>query len=156
MDLLWTTYDIFLRQLFVTGELKLQIDDIWGMLVSKDYVPDPLNHTHRSHVSPFGIRGKGYTKGGMPLGGRVVDVRGGLMTLKASPLVWPIATIRAGGLVFYKNSGANEVTDVLIQHMSLLNEDEQEAASTNNEFRVDWPEEKGVLQVDFRAAKAAE
>lgn len=99
------------------GDIILDSDDLWIMLVDNTYTPNPDTHAFRDDVTGE-VSGTGYTAGGMDLGTVTVtqdDTNNRALADAADP-VWSTATITARGAVIYKKVGT-AATDRLLMYL---------------------------------------
>ena len=99
------------------GDIILDSDDIWILLVTSAYTPDPDAHNFRDDITNE-VTGTGYTAGGMDMGTITVtqDNTNNRATVDAADPVWSGATITARGAVVYKKVGT-AATDRLICYL---------------------------------------
>ena len=99
------------------GDIVLDSDDLWILLVTSAYTPDPDAHNFRDDITNE-VTGTGYTAGGMDLGTVTVtqDNTNNRALADAADPVWTGATITARGAVIYKKVGT-AATDRLVMYL---------------------------------------
>ena len=115
------------------GDIILDSDDLWIMLVDNTYTPDVDAHNFRDDVTSFEVSGTGYTAGGMDLGTVTVsqDNTNNRSLADAANPVWSTATITARGAIIYKKVGT-AATDRLLMYLDFGSD----VSSTAADFTV--------------------
>ena len=114
------------------GDIVLDSDDLWILLVTSAYTPDPDAHSFRDDITNE-VTGTGYTAGGMDLGTVTVsqDNTNNRALADAANPVWSTATITARGAVIYKKVGT-AATDRLLMYLDFGSD----VSSTAADFTV--------------------
>jgi hypothetical protein len=123
-------YPSFRRDL-LSGAIDLVRDDLRVLLVTGAYQPGP-GHRRRSDVTGE-VEGPGYEPGGQVLLGTRVEEVDGQTVFQAEDVVWPTTTVRASGLVLYKDRGGKPAEEELVCYGSF-----PEQESRAGEFRIWW------------------
>jgi hypothetical protein len=108
-----TGYDSFLDQVF-RGNIDLDTDTFYVMLVDATYTPNAGTHAFRSSVTGE-VSGTGYAAGGIPVAVTLAkDTTNHKNTINFGAVTWPNSTITARQAVYYKRRGGASSTDELI------------------------------------------
>ncbi len=107
-------YNSFLFDV-TTGNIDLNTDTFYAMLVTSAYTFNQDTHTRRSDITNE-VVGTGYTAGGQALTGVTVtqDNTGNRVWFDCNDPSWPSATITARGMVVYKRRGGLASADELV------------------------------------------
>jgi len=119
----------------MNGNIDLDTDDIYVMLVTSTYVPNIDTHEKRSDITNE-VVGTGYTANGQALAGEVVTIEDGsdLGKFDATDAQWTTSTITARGAVLYKNRGGAASLDNLICYFDFGTD----KTSTAGNFNLNW------------------
>ena len=114
------------------GDIVLDSDDLWILLVDNTYTPDADAHNFRDDITGE-VTGTGYTAGGMDLGTVTVtqDNTNNRALADAANPVWNPSTITARGAIIYKKVGT-AATDRLLMYLDFGSD----VSSTNAAFTV--------------------
>ena len=99
------------------GNIDLDSDTFYGMLVTSTYVPDKDAHTKRSDVTNE-ASGTGYTAGGAASAVTLTkDTANDREDAAFADIAWTGSTITARGLVLYKHRGGLASADELVAYV---------------------------------------
>lgn len=120
----------------MNGNIDLNTDTIYLMLVTSTYVPDIDAHEKRSDVTNEVAPGGGYATGGAEATTPTVAIddtndRG---IFDAVDVTWGASTITARGAVLYKSRGGASSADELICYIDFVSD----KSSTAGDFKVTW------------------
>lgn len=127
----------------MNGNLDLDTNDIYVMLVTSSYTPNIDTHEFKSSVDNE-VSGTGYTAGGAALTSKAVtaDTTDDEGVFDAADLTWPTSTITARGAVIYKSTGAS-TTDILLCYIDFA----EDKVSSGGNFTLQWAAE-GILNLN--------
>ena len=96
------------------GNIDLDVDTFYVMLVTSAYTPDQDTHTKRSDVTNE-VTGTGYTAGGQAIVPVLTkDTTNNRVSLVFPQVTWPTSTITARRAIYYKRRGGAASADELI------------------------------------------
>lgn len=119
----------------MNGNIDLNTDTIYLMLVTSVYVPDIDAHEKRSDITNE-VVGTAYVAGGAAIGTPTVTIddtndRG---IFDGVDVTWAASTITARGGVIYKSRGGAATADELIAYIDFVSD----KSSTAGNFTVTW------------------
>lgn len=124
-------YNSFLEDV-TTGDMDLDSDTFYAMLVTATYTPNKDTHTKRSDVTNE-VTGTGYTAGGEEVGVTVTkDTANDRLDVEFDNVSWTGATITARACVIYKYRGGLASADELVAYVDFGSN----VSSTNAAFAV--------------------
>lgn len=108
-------YNSFLDDL-AKGNIDMDSDTFYGMLVTSTYTPDKDAHTKRSDVTNE-VVGTGYTAAGAASAVTLaLDTANDKETATFADISWATSTITARALVIYKHRGGASSADNLVAY----------------------------------------
>jgi len=126
----------------MAGNVDLDTDTIYVMLVTSSYTPDIDAHTVRDDVTNE-VTGTGYTAGGAEITSKAVtqDDTDDEGVFDGANVTWASSTITARGAVVYKSTGA-AATDNLVAYFDFT----ADKSSNNGDFTIQWSTE-GIVNL---------
>lgn len=109
-------YDSFVYDVNV-GNIDMNTDTFYVLLVTSSYTPDKKTHTKRSDVTNEVPNGSGYTTGGQAVTPTVTnDTANDRTDITFADVTWGASTITARGCVIYKRRGGASSADELVAY----------------------------------------
>lgn len=120
----------------MNGNIDLNTDTIYCLLVTSVYTPNIDTHAKRSDITNEVAAGGGYSTGGAQVTTPTVNVdttndRG---IFDGDDVTWAASTITARGAVLYKNRGGAATADELICYIDFVSD----KSSTAGNFTITW------------------
>ena len=126
-----TAYDSFNFDA-MTGNVDMNTDTFYVMLVTSAYTENKATHTKRSDVTNE-VTGTGYTAGGKAVVPTVTnDTTNHRLTLVFPQVTWPSSTITARKAVYYKSRGGASSADELV----FVNDFGSDVTTSNGTFTL--------------------
>ena len=98
------------------GNIDMNTDTFYAMLVTSTYTPDKDTHTKRSDITNE-VVGVGYTSGGAATTATVtLDTANDRVDITFSDVTWAASTITAAAAVVYKHRGGAASADELVAY----------------------------------------
>src|SRR6267154_4652595 len=127
-------YNSFKKDI-MNGNIDLDTDSIYVLLVTSSYTPDIDAHTKRSDISNE-VTGTGYTAAGAAITTPTVtqDNTNDKGVFDVDDVTWSTATITARGAVIYKHRGGASSADNLIAYIDFGGD----KVSSAGNFTIQW------------------
>jgi len=127
-------YNSFKKDI-MNGNIDLDTDSIYVLLVTSSYTPDIDAHTKRSDISNE-VTGTGYTAAGAAITTPTVtqDNTNDKGVFDGDDVTWSTATITARGAVIYKHRGGASSADNLIAYIDFGGD----KVSSAGNFTIQW------------------